>query len=188
MHQRDKILELRAQGMSYNQIQDQTGASKGTISFHLGKGQKEKYKKRNQKNKGKHPYIRKYYQFIDKSRSGRNKDVERYDYGNWVVEAGFAWQDILDKFTDSPLCYLCGNHIDIHRTATYAFDHIIPFSKGGSCKLENLGIACWFCNQSKSNLNPQEYYSHCKKVLENQGYVITEIVGSPGNDPVRNLS
>lgn len=38
----DKIVELGSQGYSYNKIKEETGASKGTISYWLGKGQKEK--------------------------------------------------------------------------------------------------------------------------------------------------
>lgn len=46
---RPKILELREQGLSYNQIVDKLGCSKGTVSFHLGEGQKEKTRKRRAK-------------------------------------------------------------------------------------------------------------------------------------------
>ena len=35
-----KIIELREQGYSYNQIVKTLGCSKGTVAFHLGKGQK----------------------------------------------------------------------------------------------------------------------------------------------------
>ena len=44
---KDKILELRAQGLTYNEIKNELGCSKGTISYHLGPGQKEKSYKRN---------------------------------------------------------------------------------------------------------------------------------------------
>jgi hypothetical protein len=48
-HKRDlkePILALKAQGMSYNQIQKELKASKGTIAYYLGEGQKEKTLKR----------------------------------------------------------------------------------------------------------------------------------------------
>ena len=41
-----KIIELRNQGKSYNQIKEELGCSKGTIAYHLGDGQKEKTKGR----------------------------------------------------------------------------------------------------------------------------------------------
>lgn len=46
---KDKILQLRAKGYTYNQIQKELGCSKGTISYYLGSGQKEKTKQRSQK-------------------------------------------------------------------------------------------------------------------------------------------
>lgn len=44
---KEKIIELRQKGYSYNQIVKRLGCSKGTVSYHLGKGQKEKNKLRN---------------------------------------------------------------------------------------------------------------------------------------------
>jgi len=38
----DNIIKLKMQGMSYREIQSELGCSKGTISYHLGRGQKEK--------------------------------------------------------------------------------------------------------------------------------------------------
>ena len=43
---KEKILKLRKEGKSYNEIQKLLGCSKGTISYHCGKGQKEKAKTR----------------------------------------------------------------------------------------------------------------------------------------------
>lgn len=45
----DKIIELRAKGMSYKRIASTIPCSLGTISFHLGKGQKEKTAERTRK-------------------------------------------------------------------------------------------------------------------------------------------
>jgi hypothetical protein len=46
MSLKDQIEELRAQGRSYNEIQEQLKCSKGTIAYYLGEGQKQKTKKR----------------------------------------------------------------------------------------------------------------------------------------------
>ena len=45
---REKILKLREEGKSYNQIKEILGCSKGTIAYHCGDGQKEKSKNRSQ--------------------------------------------------------------------------------------------------------------------------------------------
>jgi len=42
MKHKDQILKLRAEGKTYREIKEITGASKGTISYHCGEGQKEK--------------------------------------------------------------------------------------------------------------------------------------------------
>ena len=39
---KDKIIQLRAEGKTYGEIQKILGCSKGTISYHVGEGQKEK--------------------------------------------------------------------------------------------------------------------------------------------------
>ena len=45
----EKILELRKKGYSYDKIKKETGFSKGSMSYHLGKNQKEKSRIRVQK-------------------------------------------------------------------------------------------------------------------------------------------
>ena len=42
MKHKENILKLRAEGKSYRQIEKELGCSKGTISYHLGVGQKNK--------------------------------------------------------------------------------------------------------------------------------------------------
>jgi len=42
MKHKDNILKLYAEGKSYREIQKILGCSKGTIAYHVGKGQREK--------------------------------------------------------------------------------------------------------------------------------------------------
>ena len=46
---KEKIIELRDRGYTYNQIQKELGCSKSTISYHLGDGQVEKSNKRSER-------------------------------------------------------------------------------------------------------------------------------------------
>ena len=47
-----KIKDLAAKGYSYRKIQKKLGCSKGSISYHLGKGQKQKATQRQETYKG----------------------------------------------------------------------------------------------------------------------------------------
>jgi len=65
MIHKDKILALRSKGKSYREIQDILGCSKGTISYHVGEGQKEKTSNRR---KSQRTVILKYIQEYKQSR------------------------------------------------------------------------------------------------------------------------
>ena len=46
MRHKENIFKLRAEGKSYREIQAELGCSKGTIAYHLGENQKERYHQR----------------------------------------------------------------------------------------------------------------------------------------------
>jgi DNA-binding CsgD family transcriptional regulator len=51
INHKEQIFSLRKEGKTYSEIQKILGCSKGTISYHLGDGQKEKTKKRMHKSR-----------------------------------------------------------------------------------------------------------------------------------------
>lgn len=51
MKYKDEILRLRSEGKTYNEIVSELGCSKGTVSYHLGEGQKQKTNASRIKNK-----------------------------------------------------------------------------------------------------------------------------------------
>lgn len=76
---RDKIIDYRQQGMTYREIREQLGCSKGTISYHLGIGQKEKTRKRSQH------YRASVREYIQKAKTKPCADCgETYPY--WIMQ------------------------------------------------------------------------------------------------------
>ena len=51
---KDQILKLRQEGKTYNEIKSILGCSKGTISYYLGKNQKEKTDERRKRRRKYH--------------------------------------------------------------------------------------------------------------------------------------
>jgi len=178
-----KIIELRNSGKTYDQIQEELNCSKGTISYHIGDGQKEKYRKRKIKHRRKqHPFARKLETFKSSKPSIRQlkntnkvkkqiqlkletffrdrKNKMKYQKPTFTIE------DVINKFGENPECYLTGDPINIYEPKTYHFDHIIPVSKGGENTLDNLGICTAQANFVKSDLRLSELLSICEKILK----------------------
>lgn len=181
-NQKDAIIALRKEGKSYDQIRKITGASKGTISFHCGKGQKLKYSARGRKNKSlQHPFLRKIESFhktkcnrltktpIHKSRHLIKLKIDKFCSNRKTMayqKPTFTVNDVIEKFGSNPTCYLTGDYIDINQPRTYHFDHIVPVSKGGTNTLDNLGICTKNANQAKHDMSLDEFLELCSKVLK----------------------
>jgi len=188
---KEDILRLRAEGKTYNEIKKELGCSKGTISYHCGKGQKGKAKKRQNKrrenvllsktdgfkyrntdnrfDRSKDSKSKKYavegirkFQKRDNSiRKGVNKDIDKT----------FTWEDVVDKFGEDTFCYLSGEKLNLFENE-YHLDHINPSSRGGDNSFKNLGILHRTANLMKHNLTPEELIEWCKKILIFNGYKV----------------
>ena len=55
------------------------------------------------------------------------------------------------KTRDNFTCCCCGNSTHTEPNLLLEIDHIIPISKGGHTKENNLQTLCWKCNRAKSN-------------------------------------
>uniref|UniRef100_A0A6M3LK79 Putative homing endonuclease n=1 Tax=viral metagenome TaxID=1070528 RepID=A0A6M3LK79_9ZZZZ len=186
-----KILELRKQGKSYKQISKELDCSTSIVCYHSGKGQKEKYKKRYKKYKLSHPYIPKMIHFINANKALKNKQKTKYKNIRQILrhkiydffknrktkmsnQSTFTVEDIIDKFSNNPICYLTGRQIDTSRSRSYHFDHMLPVSKGGKNTLDNLGICIKEANMAKNDMTVVEFLELCKDVLEYNGYGVTK--------------
>lgn len=83
---------------------------------------------------------------------------------NLVVEHTFIeWIELLKKHDN--ICYYCG----VRMTKTPGIkqrtrDHLIPVSKGGSDKIENIVPACRSCNSKKGTNTFEEYTAKVEKM------------------------
>jgi 5-methylcytosine-specific restriction endonuclease McrA len=184
---KEKILKLRQEGKTYDQIRDILGCSKGTIAYHCGKGQKDKTRRRIKKSRSSaHPLKRKIENF--KARRALKTKTEKFQCRVSLgdsrkisgssrcsmkdVEINFRGDDVIKKFGSNPKCALSGREISWEKSSSYVLDHIIPVQRGGDNSLDNLQLLNPQINMAKSNLTDEEFISLCKEVLEHQGYKV----------------
>jgi hypothetical protein len=58
------------------------------------------------------------------------------------------------------VCFYC----EAERALT--IDHYIPTGRGGTSDPRNLVPACEECNSMKGDLMPEDFFWHCKEILE----------------------
>lgn len=151
---KDDIIKLASEGYSYNGIQAELGCSKGTISYHLGEGQKSKSRlAQRRRAAGQSPLAR---------RLGKRK---------WE----FGEKEAIEKFGQFPTCYLTGETLEWSDSTTYEFDHIIPKSRGGGDTIDNAGVLTPQVNAMKHDLTPDELIDLCIRILRHSGYVVQKL-------------
>jgi 5-methylcytosine-specific restriction endonuclease McrA len=163
MSMKEQILELRERGFTYKQIIETLGCSSGTVSYHLGPGQKGKNLERQRKRRASDPLLQKLENFRD--RKCLQARVERLVAKGSSITLEQAKQLVVD--TDS--CYLCGKMLDYSNSNLYHFDHIVPTFLGGSNSIDNLGITHSICNMAKTNMGLDEFVDLCYTIAKNHG-------------------
>ena len=69
----------------------------------------------------------------------------------WAPHHGQLADDFASKLADRHFkCVYCGGPWAVR-------DHVLPLSRGGTSRIENLEPACWRCNQKKRELTPEEW-------------------------------
>lgn len=184
MSLKEKILDLRGQGLSYNQISNELGCSKSTISYHCNEDVKKKNYERSKKYKEDNPGRVKIYQFRDRqtdySKNGIDHAVNtkircflRADHGSkgqrkpTPDSINFSLDDLKIKFGDNPKCYLSGLPIDWDDPGTWSLDHIVPVALGGTNTLDNVGLCNPLVNRMKAHISLDEFVELCRMISEN---------------------
>tara|TARA_R110000772_G_scaffold1210_2_gene4291 strand:- start:18036 stop:18593 length:558 start_codon:yes stop_codon:yes gene_type:complete len=178
---KEKILELRENGKSYNEIKKILGCSKGTISYHCGKGQKEKSLIRNKKRREnniiakterfKYRKPNRYLKESVRKFNKRNNDIGKKDRIDPNIKITFTWEDVLNKYGENTNCYLSGIPLNLYNTDCQ-FDHIIPTSIGGDNSIGNLGMCHKEVNYMKGSMTPDKLIKWCEKILIHNGYSV----------------
>lgn len=170
------ILRLRKQGKTFKEIKKILDCSMSTISYHCGDGtEKRRVKAQLKKRK---PICKKVSSF--KTRCARSnfstfraklKTFKRRQRGrnsssvNNIIK-NYSCKDVINKLSDSPICYLTGEKINLNKPETYNLDHIIPASKGGTNDIDNLGICLKEANQAKGELTVPQLIKLCESILK----------------------
>lgn len=181
---KEKILRLRDEGKSYDEIKKILNCSKSTISYYCGINQKEKTKERTKKIRDNNPLVQKVDNFKQGRRNKRNfvesvrkfqkRDNQSNGKVNSQIEVNFSWKEVIEKFGTETFCYLSGEPINL-QDKNFSLDHIVPSSKGGPNTLENLGITHRVANEMKNDLSVTELLEWCVKILKFNGYEVNKM-------------
>ena len=175
---REKILALHAAGKSYNQIKQELGCSKGTISYHCNPSQPAKTQARTRKRRA-NSATQKLENFRYRCAGpGRATSTQtpRKNRQNLVTHfirnrpgaPLLTLKEVVERHPQ-PQCYLTGRNLSWEEPTKISFDHIVPTSRGGTSTLDNLGITCRPANQAKTDLMLDEFLTLCQEVLEHHG-------------------
>jgi len=181
-----RIIELRDRGYTYDQIAGELNCSKGTISYHLGEGVRDRQNKRVRKHRQTlNPLVRKWESFKGRPESetkdrkpGQDASIRRIlnfkrvsfsrpHKSHEVKEYLFTMDELMEMIGDDPRCYLTGRPIDLTKSRSYQLDHKIPRSRGGDNSLENCGLCCREANMAKSDMTVDEFKKLCLDVVNN---------------------
>ena len=162
-----KIINLREEGKTYKEISEKLGCSKSLIAYYLNSTTKNKTIQKTKERRNEHPFIQKCGNFKQKKFNSKSRDFQRrLRKGRTAkVNSKFTFKDIIEKFGETPKCYLTGRNINLQDPTSYNFDHILPSSKGGDNSLQNLGLTCKDANKAKGDLTLGDFIQLCQEVV-----------------------
>ena len=74
------------------------------------------------------------------------------------VPGSFDQGDVLIRLTaQQGHCHYCGCKLELWGPQKFQVDHFIPLSRGGTNFMNNLVLACPWCNSDKADKMPWEY-------------------------------
>lgn len=171
---KEQIIELRDQGLTYDQIKEQLHCSKSTICYHLTDKEKLRVKAAGIAHKQNNPLLVKLSNFASKSRKGINNKITKFKQDQEVrngikahkdLTNDMSYKEVYNILAQNPRCYLTGTEIDLSKPDTYQLDHIIPISRGGTSTIENMGLTIKDANQAKRGMTNEELFDLCASII-----------------------
>jgi CRISPR/Cas system Type II protein with McrA/HNH and RuvC-like nuclease domain len=161
---KDEILKLKNDGMTMSDIARTLNISRERVRYYIDPNRRNVVLKSQSKFNEKNRLCKKVANFhvTTENKVGRN----------------FRYKEFLDRIGANPICYITKEPIDLNDHASYSIDHILPSSKGGTNSIENAGLIKSDVNRMKQDKTPDEFFSMCKRVLESNGYTVTENAGN----------
>lgn len=78
----------------------------------------------------------------------------------------FSLEEFYFRFPD-PKCYMTGVKIDLSSSRSYSLDHVIPYSRGGSCLIDNVELILPVVNIMKSSIPAGDFVLMCNLIAKN---------------------
>jgi len=163
---KEKILKLKQEhpDWGYKRIANTLGCSPNAVKYHVNPNEKANSLRRTAKTRKTIKYILK-----------RKKDQFICDHYKDRTKSEFLAQNLYQKLTSNPVCYLTGDRIDLNNSRSFELDHIIPRARGGSNALENCGLSTKAANRAKADMTLDGFLILCQKVLTHNGFIVTKI-------------
>jgi 5-methylcytosine-specific restriction endonuclease McrA len=169
LEMKENILKLKKEypKWGYRKLAKELNLKVGIVRYHLDPQAKEKTRLRKQKS-------RKNLNQILKRKKDNFQCVEGWRRSPNAITRGrakslFTAEELKEKITTNPICYLTGRPINLLEPKTYQLDHIVPVAKGGKNELANCGLTCKEANMAKGEMTLEEFLKLCEEVLKNFG-------------------
>src|ERR1035438_9982250 len=128
---KEKIMQLRAEGLSYNAIVKEVGCAKSTVCYYCGDRQREKITERTRQYRKENPGIRAvetfckeiphYYKPIyspDTLKNAKKKIINFHASTKVLTAERFNYKDMMQACENNQCCYLTGRPVDLIKGAT----------------------------------------------------------------------
>lgn len=103
----------------------------------------------------------------------RLRKVENRITNRSVKDNKKIYDTVYNNLLTNPVCYLTGRKLDLMNDV-WEFDHITPFSRGGSEDISNVGLTSYDANRAKHDKTVDEFLSLCEEVLTHHRYVVVK--------------